>query len=233
MSQPMTSKIAATVPGEARSRARADRGFRIALVAVIATAIVGAAWLLGERQDFGSIGEGGINANLVPAVGEPAPELLTFTPDGALVRLSDLRGQPVWLNFWGSWCPPCRAEMPELQAAYETLQPRGVVMLGVSIGEEPSVAVEYASRVGATFPILADPEYLTSLFSEEEYPRIRELVETYQINNFPTHIFIDREGIVRAVVLQPMGYATAMHYGEMILGEAVPVGARVDDTPAR
>ena len=218
----MTSDLA--VPGSRvpPGSERADRGKQVALVAIIALAIVGAAWLVGERQGFGSIGQGGINANLVPAVGDPAPELLTFTPDGSLVRLSDLRGQPVWLNFWGSWCPPCRAEMPELQAAYEILQPRGLVMLGVSMGEEPGVAVEYANRVGATFPILADPEYLSSLFSEDQYPDIRELVETYQINNFPTHIFIDRDGIVRAVVLQPMDYATALHYGELILGSPAP-----------
>ena len=229
----MRTEVAATGPREMPARARVDRGFRIALVATIAVVIVGAAWLLGERQDFGSIGQGGINANLVPAVGEPAPELLTFTADGSPIKLSDLRGQPVWLNFWGSWCPPCRAEMPELQAAYETLQPRGVVMLGVSMREDPAVAVDYANRVGATFPILADPEYLSNMFSEEEYPRIRELVETYKINNFPTHIFIDREGIVRAVVLQPMEYATAIHYGEMILGETVPPAASSDGTPAR
>lgn len=213
----MTTDVAAEGPRAARPSDSGDRRTRIALVTIIAIAIVGAAWLVGERQDFGSIGEGGINANLVPAVGEPAPELLTFTADGLLVRLSDLRGQPVWLNFWGSWCPPCRAEMPELQAAYETLQPRGLVMLGISMREEPGVAVDYANRVGATFPILADPEYLSSLFPEDRYPDIRELVETYQINNFPTHIFIDRDGIVRAVAIQPLDYATAVRYGDLIL----------------
>ena len=229
----MTPDLAAQ--GESRASTgsqRAGRGRRIALVTLIAFAIVSAAWLVGERQGFESIGQGGVNANLVPAVGEPAPELLTFTADGSLVRLSDLRGQPVWLNFWGSWCPPCRAEMPELQAAYETLRPRGLVMLGVSMGEEPAVAVDYANRVGATFPILADPEYLSSLFSEDEYPNIRALVETYQINNFPTHIFIDRDGIVRAVVLQPMEYATAIHYGELILGEPTLSGTPSVGTPA-
>lgn len=212
----MEGNVAASVPREPGLRSHPR--MRIALVAIIACAIVAVAWLVGERQDFGSIGQGGVNANLLPSVGDPAPELLTFTPDGSLVRLSDLRGQPVWLNFWGSWCPPCRAEMPEVQAAYDTLAPKGVIMLGVSMREEPADAVAYANRVGATFPILADPNYLSSMFPENQYPDIRKLVETYQVNNFPTHIFIDRDGIVRAVVLKPMDYATAVRYGEMILG---------------
>ncbi len=225
----VTTDLAATeTPRTLAASEPPRRTTRIALVAMIAIVIVGSAWLVGERQGFGSIGQGGINANLVPNVGEPAPELLTFTADGSLVRLSDLRGQPVWLNFWGSWCPPCRAEMPELQAAYESLQPRGLVMLGISMREEPSVAMDYANRVGATFPILADPEYMSSLFPEDQYPDIRKLVETYKINNFPTHIFIDREGIVRAVVIQPMDYATAIQYGELILN---PVSSGTTPAP--
>jgi len=206
---------------------------RILLVAIIAIAIVGSAWLVGERANFGSIGQGGVNANLLPTVGEPAPELLTFSADGSLVRLSDLRGQPVWLNFWGSWCPPCRTEMPEVQAAYESLHPKGVIMLGISMREDPAVAVAYANRVGATFPILADPNYLSSLFPEDQYAEIRKLVETYQINNFPTHIFIDRDGIVRSVVLKPMDYNTAVYYGEMILGVRSSNEASPPATPVR
>ncbi|HEV2066718.1 MAG TPA: TlpA disulfide reductase family protein [Thermomicrobiales bacterium] len=195
---------------------------RIALVIVIVAGIVGGAWLLGEQQDFGSIGEGGVHANPIPSVGEQAPQLLTFTADGMPIRLSDLRGYPVWLNFWGSWCPPCRTEMPEVQAAYETLKPQGLIMLGISMQEEPATAVEYAQRAGATFPILADPNYLSALVPPGEFPEVREMVETWQINNFPTHIFIDRDGTIRAAVLNQMDYETAVRYGEMILDSPMP-----------
>jgi peroxiredoxin len=220
---PMARADVASASPPAKRPAERSRG-HILLVLVIVIGIVGAAWLIGERQDFGSIGEGGVHANPLPSVGDQAPQLLTFTADGTPVRLSDLRGHPVWLNFWGSWCPPCRTEMPEVQAAYETLQPRGLVMLGISMREDPGTAVDYARRAGATFPVLADPNYLSGLFPPEEFPEIQEMVQSWQVNNFPTHIFIDRDGTIRAVVLQQMDYATAISYGEMILDSPMPAG---------
>lgn len=201
---------------------------RIALVAAVAIVIIGAAWFVGEQQGFDEIGGGGVNASILPAVGEPAPELVTFTPDGRFVRLSDFRGTPLWLNFWGSWCPPCRAEMPEIQAAWETLQSQGVLMLGISQRETPATSVAYARKVGATFPILADPNYLTGIVDEADASTVQDMLRTWQIQNYPTHIFIDADGIVRAVVLQPMSYETAVAYGEMI-SDGVP-GA-TDATP--
>lgn len=219
----MASVDVTSAQPHAERPATTSRG-RILLVLVIVIGIVGAAWLLGEQQDFASIGEGGVHANPLPSVGDQAPELLTFTADGTPVRLSDLRGHPVWLNFWGSWCYPCRTEMPELQAAWETLQPQGLVMLGISMREDPATAVDYAQRAGATFPILADPNYLSGLFPPDEFPEIQQMVETWQINNFPTHIFIDRDGTIRAVVLQQMDYETAVSYGEMILDSPMPAG---------
>lgn len=195
---------------------------RIAIVAVIVLAIVGAAWAIGERQGFGQIGEGGVNADLLPSEGEQAPELVTFTANRQLVRLSDLRGQPVWLNFWGSWCPPCRAEFPDIEAAYRNLQPQGLVMLGIAVGEDPLVAQDYADRVGGTFPILADPAYLAAVIPEDALPEVRDLVTSYTINNYPTHIFVDRDGTVRSVVLSPMSYEQAISFGEEVIASEMP-----------
>jgi peroxiredoxin len=187
-------------------------------VFVIVVAIVGSAWLIGERQGFGEIGKGGVNAELLPKVGEQAPDLVTYDTQGNLVRLSAFRGQPVWLNFWGSWCPPCRAEFPDLQAAWEELQPQGLVLLGIAVGEDPMVAQDYANRVGGTFPVLADPAYLAAMLPEGEYEEARKLVTSYTINNYPTHIFIDRDGIVRHVILAQVNYDKAMEYGQEIIG---------------
>jgi len=206
---------------------------RIALVAVIVGAIIGTAWMIGERQGFGEIGTGGINAELLPKVGEQVPELVTFDTNGRLVRLSDFRGQPVWLNFWGSWCPPCRAEFPDIEAAYQELHPQGLVMLGIAVGEDPAVAQDYADRVGGSFPILADPAYLAAQIPEDEYPEARALVTSYTINNYPTHIFIDRDGTVRSVILSQMSYDQAVTYGEEIIASPMPDGVltRPDATP--
>lgn len=195
---------------------------RIALVLVIVGAIIGTAFVIGERQGFSEIGKGGINADLLPSVGDQAPDLVTFDTRGQLVRLSDYRGQPVWLNFWGSWCPPCRAEFPDIEAAYQDLHPQGLVMLGVAVGEDPLVAQDYADRVGGSFPILADPAYLAGVLPEDEYPEWRSMVSSYTIYNYPTHIFIDRDGTVRSVVLASMTYENAMSYGEEIIASAPP-----------
>ncbi len=190
-----------------------ERWVRLALVAVVALSIVGGAWMLAGRAGLDDVGRGGVNAGLLPKVGEPVPELVTYDIEGNLVRLSDLRGRPVWLNFWGSWCAPCRAEMPDLQAAYAELAPKGVVMLAVSIRETPQQAGDYARLNDATFPILADP----SLFPRAQFPEVAATADRWEIRNFPTHLFVDAEGIVRAVVITPMDRGTAVGYGEEIL----------------
>lgn len=199
---------------------RQSRLQQIVVVAGTALAIILAAVWLVQEQGGGDLGSGGVNSSLLPKVGEPAPEFMTLYANGEVFRLSDLKGQPVWLNFWGSWCPPCRAEMPELQAAWEVLEPRGLVMVGASMKEDPRESVAYAERVGATFPITVDPNYLTAVADPEAFPDLFETAATWQVRNFPTHVFIDRDGIVRAVVLNQMTTETAIGYGEMILDEA-------------
>ena len=103
-------------------------------------------------------------------------------------------------------------------------------MLGIAVGEDPLVAQDYADRMGGTFPILADPSYLAALIPEDEYPEARELVTSYTINNFPTHIFIDRGGTVRSLILSPMSYEDAVRYGEEIIASVTP---EVSVMPAR
>lgn len=218
---------ASTEPSPGQPVSRRDFLRRGATVAAVATGIVGATLVIGERQGFGDIGKGGINASLLPKVGEPAPDLLTFTAGGDLIQLQALRGTPVWLNFWGSWCQPCRSEMPEIEQAWRTLGPQGLVLLGISQREEPSTAQAYADLVGATFPILADPQMLRSLVPQDRLQQVEELLASWQIQNFPTHVFIDREGIVRAVVLTQMTYQMAVEHGQQILDSPLPGGMPV------
>ena len=170
---------------------------------LVAAAIIAAAWFAGARQGGGQVGQDGVDALLLPRVGDPAPDLVARGRDDEPVTLSQFRGQPVWLNFWGSWCPPCRAEMPAMQAAYERLQPRGLAMLAVSLDESVADAVGYAEANGATYTIAADP--------------FRRGTQAYAIANFPTHILIDREGIVRDVLLAELTEEQFVEQAQAIL----------------
>ena len=87
--------------------------------------------------------------------------------------------------------PPCRAEFPDIQAAYAQLEPKGLRMLGVSLRETPVDAATYAASNGATFLVLSDPDE-------------RDTRPAYPIFNFPTHIFIDGDGVIRSIVLEDM-----------------------------
>lgn len=169
--------------------------------------IVLAAAFVGMNSGWDSIGQGGINRSLLPKVGDPAPDFTTEDVFGNPVSLSQFKGQPVWLMFWGSWCPPCRAEFPDIQAAYGKLEPKGLRMLGVSLRESPVDAAAYAGRNGATFLVLSDPDE-------------SDTGAAYPILNFPTHIFIDKDGIVRSVILEDMDEEQAIAEATRVLDDA-------------
>jgi peroxiredoxin len=200
----------ATTPVETDSKLSGARKKQIAAGLIVAGAILLLAWYVAGREGLSSVGQGGINTSLLPKVGEEAPDFVAISPEGQIVHLSDFRGQPVWLNFWGSWCPPCRAEMPDIQTAYEELQPQGLTLLAVSLGDKPSEAMNFAELNGVTFDILLDPD--RSLTSE-----------AYPIYNFPTHIFIDKDGIVRNIVLSEMSTEQAVAAAQSILPQAAAV----------
>jgi peroxiredoxin len=184
----------------------AGRGKQALIGLGIAAGILVLAWVVAGRAGLGDVGKQGINSSLLPKVGDEAPDFVAISPEGNVVHLSDFRGQPVWLNFWGAWCPPCRAEMPDIQTAYEELQPQGLTLLAISLGDKPSEALNFAKLNGVTFDILLDPDRtLTS--------------PTYPIYNFPTHIFIDENGIVQNIVLSEMSSDQAIAAAQSILPE--------------
>jgi peroxiredoxin len=182
-----------------------SRGQAIAGLAIAAAILVGA-WFVAGSAGLDSVGQGGINQQLLPKVGEEAPDFTAVALNGDIVSLSDFRGQPVWINFWGAWCPPCRAEMPDIQTAYEELGPQGLVLLAVSLGDRPSEAADFARKNDVTFTVLVDPDRtLTS--------------KPYPIYNFPTHIFVDEDGIVRNIVLSEMSSDQAIAAAGTIMPE--------------
>jgi peroxiredoxin len=219
-----TDTTAATITTPDAPRPRQSRAQQIAIVAAVALLIVASGVWLARSQGASDLGTGGVHSVLLPKVGEPAPEYMTlFARDGERFRLSDLKGQPVWLNFWGSWCPPCRAEMPEIEAAWQELQPRGMTMVGISLQENPDDAVAYADRVGATFPIAMDPDFIVGYMTDAGEPdaaqQLKSIAAAWQVRNFPTHVFIDKNGTVVAVILSQMTTECAVEYSELAMGE--------------
>jgi len=123
----------------------------------------------------------------VVRVGELAPDFQAQNLDGHTISLSDLRGKPVLLNFWATWCPPCREEMPYLQQIYEEWSGEGLIVLAVNIGESPATVEEFAQVYNLTLPILLDIN--------------GEAAQVYNVTAFPTTFFVDRDGIVRKKVI--------------------------------
>jgi len=188
--------------GESGRRTQVLLGLGVALAIV-----VGAWFVAGGNAGLAGLGQGGVNQRLLPKVGETAPDFATKDLLGRTVRLSDYRGQPVWLMFWGSWCPPCRAEFPDIQRAYAQLQPEGLAMLGVSLREPTADAALYAAQNKASFTVLSDPTE-------------QDTGAAYPIYNFPTHIFIDADGVIRSVVLEDMSEEQALREGRALLAAA-------------
>lgn len=117
-----------------------------------------------------------------PVTGQPAPDFEMAYPDGRRVRLSDLRGQPVLINFWATWCGPCRVEMPELVKAYEAHREHGLVILAVNVRESAQQVQPFVDEFGMGFPVALDLN--------------GEISRQYQIRNLPSSIFISRDGLI-------------------------------------
>lgn len=128
-----------------------------------------------------------------PVVGQLAPDFTLKTLAGDPITLASLRGQPVLLNFWASWCPPCRLEMPDLMRVYETRRAEGLVILGVNVTFQDSTsdAQAFVDEFKITFPTLLDETGQVT-------------TDLYQVRGLPTSVFIDPKGHITRINLGPM-----------------------------
>jgi peroxiredoxin len=123
-----------------------------------------------------------VNLDPDPAVGRPAPDFTLTTLDGQPFRLSDLRGTPVVINFWATWCGPCRNEMPSLQAAATRFDGE-IVVVGVDQGEDAATVQAFVDELGVRFPIALDTEMAVGA--------------RYNVKGLPITYFVDAEGMIR------------------------------------
>lgn len=116
-----------------------------------------------------------------------APDFTLPTLDGGSVRMAELRGKVILLNFWATWCPPCEAEMPDLDALHRTYgESQGLVVLGVNLQEDVGKVAPFVRERNLGFPILLDMDG-------------RVTSEVYHVRPLPTSFIIDRQGYIRDV----------------------------------
>jgi len=115
----------------------------------------------------------------------PAPGFTLVSRDGGQVVLEDLAGQVVMVNFWATWCGPCRQEMPHLEALYQRYSELGFTLLGVNVEEDASGADRFLAETPVSFPILFDPE--------------NEVSALYEVVAMPSTVLIDRNGNLRFI----------------------------------
>jgi peroxiredoxin len=105
--------------------------------------------------------------------------------NGKNVRLSDYPNRPVLINAWATWCPPCKAEMPDLNEFYKQNQADGFVILAINAGETREQAGQFARQLGLSFPVLLDPD--------------EALMDQLSIHDFPTSILVGKDGVIQSV----------------------------------
>jgi peroxiredoxin len=160
---------------------------------VIVAAIVGGLWWYQSRDDEDSAGGNQVAAgeDTAPEEGRLAPDFQLTALDGSTVRLTDLRGNPVVVNFWATWCEPCKEEMPDLADAAGRHQQEGLVVLGVNVKEDAGSVGSFVEDFGIDFPILLD----SNGFIQDRYRANRGL---------PMSFLIGSDGVIDDVFIGPV-----------------------------
>ncbi|NTU84839.1 MAG: redoxin domain-containing protein [Chloroflexales bacterium] len=184
---------ASRVAAERRSLTARERTFAI-VGAVAAVALIAIIWVLtGRNAEPQSQAMGEVN--------RPAPAFTVPALAGGTVSLADYKGKVVLLNFWGTWCEPCKRELPALQAAHRDLADAGLAVIGVNLtddeqiqGRDQAAIKAYLEQYGVTYPVALDVQ--------------GDVTNAYRVFPLPTSFFIDGDGRIRYV-----------HIGELTLDD--------------
>jgi peroxiredoxin len=154
------------------------------IIWIVVAALLGGAWIFVSKEE---IKEPDIlTLTEAPIVGHLAPDFTLQTAVGESYTLSDFRGQPVVLNFWASWCGPCRVEMPFFERTQLKYNGQAAV-IGVNQGESAETVQEFGVRQNISYPLLVDDDNTVNL--------------SYNVVSLPTTIFINADGVVEEVIV--------------------------------
>lgn len=135
-------------------------------------------------------GVGGGTPAPAPIVGSPAPDFSLANLKGQSITLSELKGKPVLINFWATWCGPCRVEMPAIQTAFEAHKGEGFTVLAVDADEPLADVEKFFSDLNLTFEALLDPDLVVN--------------DQYRIMAYPSSFFVGRDGAIAAFQIGSM-----------------------------
>ena len=160
-------------------------------------------------------------AKMIPEGASPGQLAFDFALDdvsGQRVKLSDLRGHPVVVNFWATWCPPCRQELPALQSAYQRFRDKGVILVGVDLKENAETIQNFTTQFSLTYPLLLDRDGAVS--------------ERYQVRGIPTTVIVDADGVVRARHVGPLTEDKFAEYVTPLLAPSSPTDPKGLENPS-
>ncbi|MCL4261933.1 MAG: TlpA family protein disulfide reductase [Anaerolineae bacterium] len=174
------------------------------VILIVVAALLGSAWIVVSQEP--AVADASVyTLTEAPIVGHPAPNFTLQDSLGQEVTLHNLAGQPVVLNFWATWCAPCRVEMPALQQASVQYNGRATI-LGVNQGEAARNVADFGAEYRISYPLLLDTD--------------QEISRLYEVRGLPTTLFIDANGIVREVVIGTVTEAVLQDRVERLLAEA-------------
>ncbi len=140
-----------------------------------------------------------------PFTGSLAPNFTLTDLAGQPVQLRDYRGRPVWINLWATWCVPCQTEMPAMQTLYGRYQSRGLVILGVNAQEDASHVRTFVSDRHFDWQFLLDPNSTVR--------------RKYVFTGIPSHVFVDRSGVIQNITIGELDAATMAEYLSRIMAD--------------
>ncbi len=152
-----------------------------------------------DEAGIGPIGDS------APIINRPAPDFALRSSDGKVIRLSDLRGSVVWVNFWASWCVPCKKELPDIQKLYDEKHAAGLEVLAVNYQEDAATASGFFSTRSLTLPLLLDTS--------------GSVYNAYRLQGLPDSFFVDRDGNVSGL---QFGFLTEAKMRERLAAAGLP-----------